>query len=391
MPLPRVTYCANVHATEDLDAWIASTRAFGGSVAGAMADAGRAFGHGVWWSAALARSLQDTSSRERARAAIEETGAPVWTANVFPFGDFHADRVKTAVYEPDWGGRPRLDYVVDVAEALAEFGGLPPEMSVPLSTLPLGYVDGDIRLADLDVSKALHFGMYLRWAGRALGRIEERVGRRFVLCLEPEPFCLLERTDRAAAFLEEHVFLDTPDEDVLRRHLGVCIDLCHLETVGEDPIEALAGLRARGIEVPKIQVSSCLQLRAAEGLEELLAFEEPRYLHQTVASGGAARALDLDEVREDPDDFLANLPVHSHYHVPVFWDTDGPLGSTRGAVERFLVEAPAPLPLLEVETYTWSVLGDAFTAEEDLGRGVVRELEFVHDTLARRSDSPLTP
>jgi hypothetical protein len=181
--------------------------------------------------------------------------------------------------------------------------------------------------------------------------------------------------------LEEGNWTTVP-EHVLRRHLGICVDLCHLAVVGEDPLAALADLRARGIAVPKIQVSSCLEVRAPDGLDRLLAFDEPRYLHQTAAENGL-RALDLREVAARRSEFAAAGRVRSHYHVPLYWDEPGSFGSTRGEVERVLrglAASAAPMPLLEVETYTWGVLGD-FAGAEPLADRIAKELAWVASCL----------
>jgi len=50
--------------------------------------------------------------------------------------------------------------------------------------------------------------------------------------------------------------------------------------------------------------------------------------------------------------------VRTHYHVPLYWDEQGSFGSTRSEIERVLPRLGQldPLPLFEVETYTWGVL-----------------------------------
>jgi hypothetical protein len=253
---------------------------------------------------------------------------------------------------------------------------------VPLSTLPLGYRAAGDAPADLRV-----MARNLARCASALAAIEQRTGVRCVLALEPEPQCLLETAAGTAAFLEQWLFDEgawtTVPGDVLRRHVGVCVDLCHLAVVGEDPLHALRDLRARGIAVPKIQVSSCLELRDGEQLDRLLAFAEPRYLHQTVAASGV-RALDLPDVAAARAAFASGGRVRSHYHVPLFWDEPGPLGSTQREVARVLAALPslgAPAPLLEVETYTWSVLGD-FAGDAPLHERIAQELAWVRAQLA---------
>ncbi|MFO1053150.1 MAG: metabolite traffic protein EboE [Planctomycetota bacterium] len=371
MSPPVLTYCGNVHPAESLDDWLGVLVGPGAQIASSSRLAGRSFPLGVWWTAEVARSLAtDASARERVREILANTACHIATLNVFPFGGFHADVVKEAVYRPDWADDRRADYTLDAARAIAMLAA--PGTTIPLSTLPLGFGTGHFaRMASA-----------LRATAVQLAVIEAEYGVRCVLALEPEPFCLLERADAAARWLEERVFRASTDEGVLRRHLGICVDLCHLAVVGEDAVVALGELRARGIAVPKIQVSSCLELRDGAEIDRLLAFDEPRYLHQTVADGGALRARDLGEVRARRSEFTRSERIRSHYHVPLFWDADGPLGSTQREVRRVLASLRGDLPLLEVETYTWNVLDRSFDPERDLARAIGRELDWVRDALA---------
>lgn len=379
----RLTYCGNVHAASTVDGFVATLERHAAPVAAAARHDRRAFGLGVWWPAPVAHALaHDEAQCDVVRAAMERLRMPLWTANVFPHGDFHGEVVKTAVYEPDWSTEERLVYTRDcaaAAAALAAQGSV-----VPLSTLPLGY------RAHGNVPDLRKMARNLARAASMLAAIEERTGVRCVLALEPEPFCLLERAAEAGEFLERWLFDEgawpTVSEAVLRRHLGVCVDLCHLFVVDEDPLAAIADLRARGIAVPKVQVSSCLELRSVEGLDELLAFAEPRYLHQTVAATGL-RALDLDDVARRRAEFARALEsgsVRTHYHMPLWWDRDGAFGSTRRALERALagIAELADPPLCEVETYTWSVLPDAMR-DAPLSDLLARELDFAAKRLCR--------
>ena len=373
---PRITYCSNVHPAPDLATQLQTLRDHVQPIAAAAIAAGRRFGLGGWWSAPLAAALQhDAGARDELAAALDAAAAPLWTLNVFPYGDFHQEVVKTAVYEPDWCTEQRLLYTrhcAEVGASLMDDGDV-----LSLSTLPLGYRAPDAAPADTQLM-ARNFAR----AASELAAIEDRTGVRCVLALEPEPNCLLETIDDTAAFLEQRLFDEGARHSVpastLRRHLGVCVDLCHLAVLDEDPVAALEDLRRRGIEVPKIQVSSCLEVRSPEGLDELLSFEEPRYLHQTKAANGA-RALDLDVVRARREEFAAAGRIRTHYHVPLDWDREGAFGSTQHQVRRVLLAlaaSPTPAPLLEVETYTWSVLGDTFGAAP-LHERIRRELDWV--------------
>jgi sugar phosphate isomerase/epimerase len=373
----RLTYCSNVHPAPDRAALLASLREHTAPVAAAARAAGRTFGLGGWWPAPLVAQLAaDDGARHELAAALAASGAPLWTLNVFPFDGFHDAVVKTGVYRPDWATEDRLMYTRQCAAVGAAL--LPPGSLLPLSTLPLGHRGAGEPPAELRV-----MARNLARAASAFAAIEQDTGVRCVLALEPEPDCLLETCAATAAFLERWVFDEgawlTVPEAVLRRHLGVCVDLCHLAVVDEEPLAALRDLRARGIAVPKIQVSACLELRDGAALDQLLAFAEPRYLHQTAAAAGGPRALDLADVAARRQEFARAGRLRSHYHVPLFWDAPGALGSTRSEVERVLralAASPEPLPLLEVETYTWSVLGD-FAGRAPLHQHLQRELDQV--------------
>jgi sugar phosphate isomerase/epimerase len=376
MATSRLTYCGNVHPAPDLPAALAALREHAAPVAAASWAAGRPFGLGAWWPMELVVQLAaDRAARERLGAALRTMDLPLWTLNVFPFGGFHDEVVKTAVYRPDWATEERLAYTRMCAEVAATL--VPPGTVLPLSTLPLGHRHPHEPPPDLR-----RMARNLARCASAFGAIEAETGVRCVLAIEPEPDCLLETCAATAAFLERWLFDEgawtTMGQHVLRRHLGVCVDLCHLAVVGEEPLAALADLRAREIAVPKIQVSSCLEVRSPAGLDALLAFAEPRYLHQTVAANGL-RALDLDLVAAHREQFADAGRLRCHYHVPLFWDDPGPLGSTRDEVERVLralARGPHELPLLEVETYTWDVLGD-FTGQAPLATRLTRELDWV--------------
>lgn len=318
---------------------------------------------------------QNATARHQLRDALATDDVPLWTLNVFPFGDFHEEVVKTSVYAPDWGEEERLLYTrrcAEVGASLCREGDV-----LPLSTLPLGYRARGAQEADLRV-----MARNLARAASMLAGVEKQTGVRCVLAIEPEPNCLLETVKQTADFLDTWLFEEgawtTVPEEHLRRHLGVCVDLCHLAVLDEDPLAAMQDLKQRGIDVPKIQVSSCLEVRRAEGIEQLLQFDEPRYLHQTVAQNGI-RVLDLDGVKRRQFEFESAGRVRTHYHVPLDWDQEGPFGSTQQEVRRVLTALAAgsdPVPLLEVETYTWSVLGDTF-GDEPLTDRLQRELDWV--------------
>lgn len=397
----QVTYCGNVHAAASLGEWIDTLPRFAVPVARGMAvrvtaggqrspgvqtvGAGQGvsgkgvFGLGVWWPAAVARVLaDDRAAQAHVRAELARHGLAIATINAFPFGDFHQRVVKTAVYRPDWSEAARVEFTLDVARAACAL--CPSGSQVPISTLPLGFGGGDVRRMRANLAHV----------AQACAVLAAQTGVTCVLALEPEPFCLLETVAEAIACVEA-VCAEHRDEAVLRRHLGVCVDLCHLAVVGEDPIAAWRLLQRAGVTAAKVQVSACLEVRGADGISRLLDYDEARYLHQTIgelASGARLRALDLGEVAARRGEFARAQRIRTHFHVPLFWDEAGSFGSTRAEMTTFLRQLRPPFPLLEAETYTWSVLPGFGGDDAALVAGLVRELTFLSDCLTLAPAKP---
>lgn len=256
VPPARVTYCGNVHAAETLDAWLATLPRFAARVA-----AGRVpFDLGVWWPAPVAAELaRSAPAQRRVAVALAEHGLRLATVNAFPYRGFHDASVKTAVYRPDWASAARVTFSLDVAHAAVALA--PAGSEIAISTLPLGFGGGHI--GDMRENLAR--------VAREYAALAASSGVRCVLAIEPEPHCLVETASEALACIAaiRDEFGDDPD---LRDHLGVCVDLCHLAVVGEDPLAVLAQARRAQVPVPKIQVSSCLEVRGPDGLAQLLAW-----------------------------------------------------------------------------------------------------------------------
>lgn len=388
MSLPaNLCYCTNVHPGESLDevraALSAQTRAVRARVSPA-----RPFDLGLRLSARAARELSETGARERFRHELAEEGFEVRTLNGFPFGAFHATRVKEAVYRPDWQEAERTAYTLDLVRALALL--LPSGERGSISTVPGCFkprleADGEERIA-----RALHEVV------RELVELERTEGQHIVLALEPEPGCLLETISGAVDFFQRRLLapgllqesakalgLPLPAaEHIVRRHLGVCLDACHAAVEFEPPLAAYRALCAAGITVPKIQVSAGLAV-VAPGPElraELARYDEPVYLHQVVVreDDELRRYLDLGEALASEAPGRGEWRVH--FHVPVFHEKLGAFGSTQAELRELLAALGRERAdvQLEVETYTWDVLPEELRGRP-LVDAIALELEWTRE------------
>jgi hypothetical protein len=295
------------------------------------------------------------------------------------------------VYLPDWLAAERVRYTQLLARELAEL--LPLGVSGSISTVP-----GCFRpvAATPDAEQRMTFALIDVVA--TLVDIARNQDRQIALALEPEPHCFLETTEEAVQFFEQRLFqrearerlcavadLEPAEaERALRRHLGVCLDTCHASVEFEAPLAAWRRLRAAGIAVPKVQISAGLRLPEAtpERLQALAAFENEVYLHQTVVRRGdkLERFLDLPDALAAAPDPSSEWRVH--FHVPIFLRELGLFESTQDDLVPLLHELArvSDCPHLEVETYTWDVLPEAFR-NVPVDEAIARELRFVQSTL----------
>jgi hypothetical protein len=294
--------------------------------------------------------------------------------------------VKHQVYRPAWHEPARYEYTRQLIGILDQL--LPAGMAGSISTLPIAWGQPPPPTA-----QSLQAAAHLRQTARDLAELEARSGRLVCLCLEPEPGCVLQRSEDVVRFFKDHL-LPGADERVVRRYLRVCHDVCHQVVMFEEQAAVLDRYRAAGIGVGKIQVSAAVcaeftanaeQRRAV--LDQLSGFVEERYLHQTVCRSAASGRSTF---HEDLPLALSAQPApqsgdewRTHFHVPIYLEEFGRLRASQSAIRECLREALAhgDCDHFEVETYAWGVLPTELQ-QPDLATGIARELRWVTDATA---------
>lgn len=354
---------------------------------------------------------------ERFLATLGELKLDVVSINAFPISAFHGERVKEQVYSPPWTDGGRALYSLKIAKALTHClsRSKAPRPRAAIS-VPSGVFKGFYGDSDEVRGQCAHF---LTECARELFRLERLTGRTVCLGLEPEPattgetagefidFFKLLLAEAGQKYPQQLGVKRAQAEEILRRFVTVNLDLCHQAVEFEDPLDDLKRLQAAGIGVSGLHLSAALKLsepgRNAEALAQLRAMDEPRYLHQVVArkrDGMFERFADLPDLwkprRGQPLDFAEVAELRCHFHVPLFAELVGPLGTTRDAV------APAAQYAFKegltdnfvVETYTWSVLqalaqqGNAaaqavvgLSGAISIDDGIAKELQWAKQTL----------
>ncbi len=383
----HLTYCLNVHPAESWAECFDAIRTHTLAVRNRVCP-DNSFGLGLRLSAQAADELSDPETLDTFRTFLNEQNLYVFTVNAFPFGRFHGGHVKERVYQPDWTTDARRDYTMRVADVLAAL--LPEGVQGSISTVPGAY-----KLLIRAERDQQVMAEHLMDTVAHLAAIHRNSGREIHLGLEPEPACFIETTEECVSFFNEMLLahgrthlcgligVDPNEaEQLIRRHLGVCIDTCHAALQFEECATVIERYRAEGIRISKVQLSAALEALNTESARMALrSFDEPVYLHQVHAQCADGRLL----LWNDLPDALAALPrqpmaetVRVHYHVPLFWEGAAPLKSTARLLDPPLWKqlAKGVCSHLEIETYTFDVLPEALKAGT-IDDSIVREYEWV--------------
>ncbi len=379
-----ISYCTNVHPGRTLGEVCLGLREY---TAPTRENFGSPLAAGLWLANAVIRELEDQPSRVQQLAEqLSALDLVCYTLNTFPFGDFHQERVKEQVYIPDWSTPERLNYTRNCARVLSLL--MPEGTEGSMSTVPLGFKQfpHEEDFVDRCIDNLLQLAI-------SLDELHDASGCVVRLAIEPEPLCLLETTDETIAFfarLRERADAERRS-DIVRRHIGVCYDVCHQSVEFEDVADSIARLQSADIRINKVHITCALRLENpaenTEAREALSHFVEPRYLHQLFAktqSGRILAAVDLSRplALEPPAEYLNAQEWRVHFHVPVNAESLGSLQTTRDDLKRALA-AVANLnyaPHLEVETYTWVVLPGE--SQRPLVEGLTDELKATRTLLA---------
>jgi len=390
----HLTYCTNIHAGESWDEVRESLEAHLPRIKAAVSP-NAPLGLGLRLSAVAAETLSEPAAFDELRAFLADQNLYVFTINAFPYGPFHGTRVKEDVYQPDWLAPERLTFTDRTAEILAKL--LPERLIGSISTVPGTFKA--VAAARPDAPRVMADAMARHAA--TLVTLQRRTGREIVLALEPEPCCFLETIEEAVAFFRDHLHTDTSAAIVaqatglsisqahaaLRRHLGLCYDICHGAVEYEDPADAFARFAAAGIRVAKLQLSSALRLPSVDTTTEktLSEFDDGVYLHQVVErrNGTLTRHVDLAPAFAALRAGRAGGEWRVHCHVPVFLEIAGSFHSTQPTLKAALACAKAGFvaPHLEVETYTWDVLPPELR-QGHRADAIAREMRWVLEELA---------
>ena len=388
----HLTYCTNIHAGGDWEETLASLKQNLPEIKNTVSP-NDSFGLGLRLSNTASLELTD-EELQKFKGWLDDNDCYVFTMNGFPYGNFHGEPVKDKVHVPDWTTKERLEYTLKLFKQL-DF--LAPEgMECGISTSPVSYkhwFDTESKKEQAFVRGAQHMVQ----VALQLHKIEKESGRYMHLDVEPEPDGFLENTQEVLDFYKDYLIPEAIKafesfqlsivevEEMLKRHITVCYDVCHFALAYEAPTLTFEKFKAAHINVGKIQVSAALKILYNKEKEEelwntLAQFNEPVYLHQVteMVNGKVKTYNDLPIVLEKKAPFDE---LRSHFHVPIFLEDYGLLQSTQDQIVKVLeyLEAHFVSNHIEVETYTWDVLPNELKVP--ITESIARELSWMKSRL----------
>lgn len=381
----ELTYCTNIHAAEGWPAVFDNLKRHAPALKARLCP-GERFGLGLRLADNEARELLSETHLDDFARFLKDNGLYAAIVNGFPYGWFHERRLKDQVFAPDWHTEERVSYTLRLVEVLGKL--LPDDLDGGVSTCPLSYKrwnqpgrpDWDTIVQN--VVRVAH----------AMFEAKRRHNQDIHLDIEPEPDGLVETAAEFISFFEKLLVAGAPllaksaqitlpqAEEALRQHVALCYDLCHSAVEYETTRETLSALRKAGVRIGRVQISSAVKIGLPEQEAErervekqLRTLADPVYLHQTI--GDRERYPDLPEAVNELKS-AASAEWRIHYHVPLFTESYGELGSTQAEVQDALRQLTAQdVRHLEIETYTWGVLPEELRV--DLLDSIEREYRWV--------------
>jgi hypothetical protein len=395
----KIAYCTNIHPGTDLAGvrnnlsthTLAVRRSL---VASGDWKADEKLGVGLWLADSAAQEAVQGDNAQRLADWLAEHSLTPFTFNGFPQSNFHQKIVKHRVYEPTWWQAERFHYTQRLIQILDRL--LPPGEVGSISTLPIAW-----SLPSPTHEQLCEAARHFKLIANELDRLLQSSGREIVIAIEPEPGCAITDGKSMRRFFERYL-LDGPEQPRVARHLTVCHDVCHAAVMRENQAEEMAAYREQGIRIGKVQVSSAIEIdwsktsvsdRSA-AFQHLSQFAEDRYLHQTTAIQSDSETVVLHEdlpdlIRSITDPELLEGSWRVHFHVPIFLETAGPIGTTQpdiaSCIDSIQSESTKASYFqsissftghFEVETYAWGVLPKTHRGAS-LAEDIAAELRYL--------------
>ncbi|MFA7173576.1 MAG: metabolite traffic protein EboE [Kiritimatiellia bacterium] len=343
-----IPYCLNIHPGETLEDVRDAITSHALQVKARLAP-DQPYPLGLRLSAMAVEEFTHTDTLELFRELLEGNDLYVTGINGFPYGTFHGQAVKNAVYQPDWSTKARVNYTMRLCSILAAL--LPEGTSGNVSTAPLSYKpESHPDVAQLYLENISSIADFLK-------QLHQETGKRISLAIEPEPDCVIESCGEVIQWFQQFY----TRHDAAREYIGICLDTCHCAVEFENPLAVIQQLEAAEIRIERIQLSAAIATTITrESIIALQPFIDPVYLHQIKirrVDGTLISLPDLTDATLSAALLHTGAELRTHFHVPLFLAGGNLLQSTHNDLSHeFFAHVMQRNYPLEIESYTFDIL-----------------------------------
>ncbi len=387
----HLSYCSNIHSGNDWKSHFKNIKKYVPIIKKQVCP-NKNFGLGLRLSNLASKELDSENNLSNFKDWLKEENIYIFTMNGFPYGNFHGNKVKDLVHEPDWTNQDRVNYTTRLFNQLAYL--LPEKTSGGISTSPISYKHWHKTIDDKKTALKIGAENMIKIIFQ-LYEIEKKTNKYLHLDIEPEPDGLLENSNDVINFYQNYLYPigiekikskfninDKKARDCIKKYLTICYDICHFSLAYEDPKDTFNKFNSNQIKIGKIQVSSALKIIFNKNNEKkiwdsLEKFDEPVYLHQVTEykNNKVKTYPDLPELFLNKKSFKE---LRAHFHVPIFLEEFDHLSSTQDQILKVINYINTNKTLcdhLEIETYTWEVLPSSLKTE--IASSIIREIEWL--------------
>jgi len=349
----HLTYCTSVHPARTLAQVYANIGTFVLAVKYKVCP-DRPFGVGLSLSEPAASELACPKTLCAFRDFLAERGLYVFTLT----GDGPSD----------WSSSAGLEHADRLALILAAL--LPAGVGGTLGTLPRAARRRTRRADSSLIARRLLEHVAI------LDRVRDVTGKDMCLAVQAAPSGLLQSAEGSVDFFKDRLYARRAvsfyraltglsagrAEESLRRHVGVCVDSCHLALEYEEPSDALEAFDLAGVKLAKVRLGAGLQVDwrggRARGLDDLRRLARiARFSHVVENRRGRLRRFEGLSQALQAEDSEAARTWRVHFHALLAQPKVGDLSGTQSEVEELLRLLRVRGDVhLEVEPRSWRVL-----------------------------------
>ncbi len=356
-----LTYCSNIFKVNNINKLIDNINKYIESIT----DKKRNIGISLCISNQILKKLRNQNTISKIKTWQINNKIYIPSINGFVYQKFHKKHIKEKIYSPDWTSINRFYFTKNLI--LLSNSLRVHKKTINISTLPLSYKNWS-KKTDIDhilYSSVKNITMLINT------EIQLNIKNRYytTIDIEPEPTCTIEDYKTLINFnqywLNPAQLKNHNSITKLKKHIGVCYDICHLSTMFCKHEKTINILKRKKININKIQISSSLKTiipknkkHLSKIKKNLILLNKSNFLHQSnfKKQKNLEKYTDINKMLNIVET-KKNYELRIHCHIPIYKKKFKCIDTTYTDIEKItkLLKHNHISKNLEIETYTKSL------------------------------------